>query len=50
MDSIVPTLSPKQSWSLEDSERDLIKTDQRAEVSTKKCGTEGKPTFKEERD
>ena len=35
---------------LEDSETDLIKRDHRAEVSTKKCGTEGKATVKEERD
>ena len=35
---------------LEDPERDLIKMDHRTEVLTKKCGTEGKVTFKEEGD
>ena len=50
MDSSVPVLSPKWSQSLEDPEGDRIKTDHRAKVSTKKCGTKGTETFNEEGD
>ena len=50
VDMGVPVLSPKWSQLLEDSERDMIKKVHRTEVSTKKCGTEGKATINEEGD
>ena len=43
-------MTPKWLRSLKDSGRDLERTDQRAEVLIKKCGTGGKSTFKDKGD